>query len=403
LTRPNWILLLLKAMSDRKSTKTRYIVRFNSSRAYRAFLASAKTADALYRPLPVIHAVVCSLANPGKLRGIGAITGIEPDGKIAAVHLVEQQQGDAPVLPWGVSRIKAPAVWTKATGRRVKIAIIDTGVDFQHPDLRHAIAGGINLVHRQLPPYDDNGHGTHIAGTIAAEADKSGVVGVAPDATLYAVKAFDFNGTAYVSDIVKGIDWSVRNRMDVINMSFGMKIRSQSLEEAVKNANRAGTIIVASSGNDGRQGIDFPARYPEVISVGATNRRRAVAAFSNQSRKTDIYAPGDRILSTWTRGRYSELSGTSMATSHVTGVVALMLSAKPGLRADDIRIYLQKSAVPIKSAGPLAAHTGEVDAEQAMRLLTKTRAKSKSKPSAVSANPSVRTRRARPFKRAARR
>lgn len=267
-----------------------------------------------------------------------------------------------------VASIKAPAAWKHSTGQRVRIGIIDTGIDIRHPDLRRSIAGGINLLFPQMPPYDDNGHGTHIAGTIAASSESNGARGIAPGALLYAIKAFDSNGTAYVSDIVSGIDWCVRHRIRIINMSFGLHARSRALEEAINRAYRAGAIIVASSGNDGRRSIDYPGRYPEVISVGATNRSGEIAVFSNKSRSIDIYAPGENIRSTWPHGRYGQLNGTSMATSHVSGVVALMLAVKPQLRSNEIRNLLQKSATPLRTRDSRIRRFGIVQAERAVLL-----------------------------------
>jgi len=269
-------------------------------------------------------------------------------------------------IPWGVQQVKAPQVWSVTTGHRIKIGVIDTGADFGHPDLKHSLARGINLLNRTSLPYDDNGHGTHIAGTIAAANQPRGMIGVAPRATIYPVKAFDHNGSAFVSDIILGIEWCVRNRMNIINMSFGMKTRSKALLNAVNNAYNAGIIIIASSGNDGkRKSIDYPARYQQTVAVGATNKLRRIAPFSNRGAFIDIYAPGDKIHSAWLKGKYNEMSGTSMATSHVSGAVALLLAHKPGLSPAEIKSILKRSMQPLK--GTKAPRiTGELDI---MRML----------------------------------
>ncbi|MCG7410722.1 S8 family peptidase [Paenibacillus sp. ACRRX] len=253
-------------------------------------------------------------------------------------------------IPWGVRQVKAPQAWSSTTGHRVLIGVIDTGADYKHPDLRHSLLSGINLVHRGLPPRDDNGHGTHIAGTIAASNQMYGIIGIAPRALIHPVKAFDINGSAYVSDIVAGIDWCVRNKVQVINMSFGMKSRSKSLLQSVTNAYNAGVTIVASSGNDSkRKSIDYPARYSQTISVGATDRNRHIAPFSNRGSFVDIYAPGEKIVSAWLKGKYHEMSGTSMATSHVSGAIALLLAIKPGLKPNEIKVLLKRTANPTRS------------------------------------------------------
>src|SRR5690606_18357166 len=160
---------------------------------------------------------------------------------------------------------------------------------------------------------------------------------VAPHALIAPVKAFDFDGSAYVSDIILAIDWCVKNNIDVINMSFGMRTKSKALWDAVMRAYNKGVIIVASSGNDGKiKTIDYPARYTHTIAVGATNSFRKIAPFSNRGSYIDIYAPGDRIVSAWLNGEYHEMSGTSMATSHVSGAIAILLERYPRLAPQQI-------------------------------------------------------------------
>ncbi|WP_235886156.1 S8 family peptidase [Paenibacillus cymbidii] len=346
------------AASD--STK-RYIIRFASAEHYERFVSGIGTvcpaqAAAAVTPLPLIHAVSCRLRSAAAVKAAGAscIAYIEADDRPAYVSMLHgatarrkpvRPRTPKPAIPWGVGQIRAPEAWPLSTGSRVKVGVIDTGIDYHHPNLRDSFEGGINLVHPHLPPLDDNGHGTHISGTIAAAAKRSGIVGVAPHASIHAVKAFDHNGSAYVSDIVSGIYWCVRNRIRVINMSFGMKKKSGALEDAVRSAYHAGMIVVASSGNDGkRSGIDFPASCPLAVSVGATTKRSRIASFSNRGRAIDIFAPGEKIYSTWLNGNYHVLSGTSMATSHVSGVIALMLAAKPELTPRQIKWLLKRHA-----------------------------------------------------------
>ncbi|GAB2717376.1 S8 family peptidase [Paenibacillus thermoaerophilus] len=275
--------------------------------------------------------------------------------------------GEQPSVPWGIQQIRAPDAWAYSQGQRIRIGVIDTGIDYHHPDLQGRIGRGINLMLRGALPVDDNGHGTHIAGTIAASG---GIIGVAPQSIIHPVKAFDHHGSAYVSDIIQGIDWCVRQKLDIVNMSFGMKTRSKSLHEAVRQAVAAGVVIVSSSGNDGSSTrTDYPARYPETISVGALNRSRRISRFSNRGPSVDLYAPGERVLSTWVNGRYHHLSGSSMATSHVTGVVALMLASRPSLSPRRLKRLLLASARPLNLSG--RTRTGELDAMRALRILRK--------------------------------
>lgn len=214
-------------------------------------------------------------------------------------------------IPWGVQRIRAPKAWKHSIGGKVKVAVIDTGVDFRHPDLSQSLAPGLNLLNPGMMPWDDNGHGTHIIGTLAGIArQNSGIWGTAPGATIFPIKAFDRNGSAYVSDIIQGLDWCIRNGIRLINMSFGMTTSSRAFQQAVKNACAKGAILVASAGNDGKRVLDYPAHYPCTIAVGATNRRGDIAKFSNRTSRVHIYAPGQNISSTWLRNGYTKLSGT---------------------------------------------------------------------------------------------
>lgn len=335
------------------------------------------------RPLPIINGFACTLCSPERLMGLKEIFSIEEDRKSASVHGFpgfplwsslpppSKLSSEKPVIPWGVKQIRAPQAWKRSTGAKVKVGVIDTGIDFSHPDLQHSIGGGINLIHRHMLPIDENGHGTHISGTIAAATGRSGIKGVSPEASIYAVKAFDHNGTSFVSDIIRGIEWCVRNRINIINMSFGMKTRSTALEAAVLGAYHAGVIIVASSGNEGKKGfVDYPARFPQTIAVGATTRDKKIAPFSNKGRQIDIYAPGERIYSTWLHGRYNELSGTSMATSHVSGTIALLLSIKPHLDVRQIKALLQNNASYITSNAKKAGFLGEVHASRTVRAIS---------------------------------
>jgi len=357
-----------RALTAPGKSGVRCLLRFLCPADYRRFAREwaerhpPGTPDApAVRLLPLIRGVSFTLP-PGPPAGSPwAGCALEQDARVAVHGTVRSVPAVEQGIPWGVRQIRAPSAWRQTTGNGIKVGVIDTGVDFNHPDLRHAISRGINLLARSMLPHDDNGHGTHIAGTIAAANQPYGMMGVAPRAIIHPVKAFDHNGSAYVSDIILGIEWCVRNRMDIINMSFGMKTRSRALLAAVRNAWNAGIIVVASSGNDAkRKAIDYPARFPQTVSVGATTRMRRIAPFSNRGSLIDIYAPGDKILSTWLRGKYNEMSGTSMATSHVSGAIALLLAYRPGLKPAEIKEILRRSAQPLRGS-KATKRTGEID------------------------------------------
>ncbi|MBP1153439.1 MULTISPECIES: S8 family peptidase [unclassified Paenibacillus] len=379
---------LHEALEDSKNSEKRHIIRFVHGRDYAAFARQIsrqrKSLPLLHhiQPLRLIRGISCTLRSTGKINSVPFIHSIEEDNR-AKVHgfgnmawALSSSEGnrlvEKTVIPWGIRHIRAPQTWTKSQGDRVRIGIIDTGADFSHPDLRHSLSRGVNIFNRHMLPMDDNGHGTHIAGTIAAFSRQKGMVGVAPGALIHPVKAFDHQGGAFVSDIVSGIDWCVSNGIDIINMSFGMKTYSKALEAAVLSAYQAGVIIVASSGNEGKLAeVDYPARLRQVIAVGATTRKGRIAPFSNAGRQIDIYAPGEKIYSTWLRGKYHELSGTSMATSHVSGVIALMLARRPGLKPLRVKRILSKNSRFIIKSGRKISRAREIHALRAVLAVSK--------------------------------
>ncbi|QWU16654.1 subtilisin [Paenibacillus sophorae] len=241
------------------------------------------------------------------------------------------------VLPWGIDSIDAEHTFSTVDSSSIKIAIIDTGVDISHPDLLENIKGGFNSINSKKSYNDDNGHGTHVAGIIAAEHNNIGVVGVVPKANIYAIKAFDSLGNGYLSDIIEGINWSINNNMNVINISFGANADSQLLHDIIIKAYEAGIVVVAAAGNDSSSIVNYPAAYPEVISVSAVDTNFNKASFA-PSGKVDVVAPGVNIFSTYLGSMYAGLSGSSMATPHVTGEAAILLSvpAKADINGDGI-------------------------------------------------------------------
>lgn len=293
----------------------------------------------------------------------------EPDiqVKIGEPHvgqILKMSQG----IPWGVERIDAHRAWPMTMGKGVKVAVIDTGIAFDHPALARNYRGGANILSPLFPPYDYNGHGTHVAGTIGARKNPTGVIGVAPRAHLYAVKAFNRKGSANLSDLLSAINWCIDNRMHVINMSFGMDKMSESLKRAIQKARHNGIIMVAAAGNQGSNGkLDFPARYPETIAVTATEKNNRLASFSNTGRQVHLAAPGDKITSCWTNGGTRELSGTSMAVPHVVGTAALMLAMNPHLTSSDVDAILSQSSTPLQQTS--TRRLGMVNAFSSVQML----------------------------------
>jgi subtilisin len=276
--------------------------------------------------------VACSITQKDvdKLRNDPRVEYVEEDYPVYALATSIELSNS-----WGVTKIGADKVWTATPnnqGDGIKVAVIDTGINYNHPDLDgnciiDGILGGINYVTPTAPPMDDNGHGSHCAGIIAAEDDGTGVVGVAPKAHLYAVKVLDSTGSGYTSNVVAGINWAIANDMDVISMSLGSPYPSTSLQTACNNAQAAGIVVVAASGNDGRASISYPARYPSVIAVGAVDSNNVRASWSNYGAELAVVAPGVAVYSTVLSTAYATYSGTSMATPHVAGTAALVLAS----------------------------------------------------------------------------
>ncbi|MFO7612671.1 MAG: S8 family peptidase [Clostridia bacterium] len=229
------------------------------------------------------------------------------------------------ITPWGVDRIDADLSWHLVGAAVVKVAVLDTGIDLDHPDLAANIKGGYNVISPRKTADDDNGHGTHVAGIIAAVNNDFGVVGVGPTLDLYAVKVLDRRGSGTISTIIAGIEWAIANDIDVINMSLG-GAGSISLQEAVIKAYNAGIVLVASAGNSYGGSVGYPAAYVQVIAVSSIDSNDRISSFSSIGPEVDVAAPGGYIYSTYKGGVYAYMSGTSMAAPHVTGAVAVLLT-----------------------------------------------------------------------------
>lgn len=240
---------------------------------------------------------------------------------------------DVTKVPQGVELIQAPEIWGKTKGKGITIAILDTGCEISHIDLKDRIIGGRNFTNDdrgdQTIYRDYNGHGTHVAGTMAATANDIGVVGVAPEANLLIVKVLDKHGSGQYKWIIDGIYYAIEQKVDIISMSLGGSEDVPELHEAVKKAVESEILVVCAAGNEGdgrdpTEELSYPAAYNEVISVGAVGQNRRISDFSNSNKEIDLVAPGDKILSTFLNGKYAVLSGTSMATPHVSGALALI-------------------------------------------------------------------------------
>ena len=276
----------------------------------------------------------------------------------------EIKSHDQGEMPWGVVRVGAAKAWERTgAGAGVRVAVIDTGIDFSHSDLAPNYKGGYNAIDSDKKPMDDHGHGTHVAGTIAAAADDRGVVGVAPNASLYAVKVLDKDGGGNLTSIIKGILWCAQNKMHVANMSLGSPVGSLFMRMAVSYAKARGVVIVAAAGNSGGS-VGYPGAYGATIAVAASDSNDAVAKFSSRGKEVDFIAPGVDIKSTLPGGRYGRFSGTSMATPHVAGLAALAI-AQGHRGMDNVKRALKNASQPMdglsaKEQGNGMIHAGRI-------------------------------------------
>jgi serine protease len=274
---------------------------------------------------------------------------------------------------WNFPQINLPSAWNTSTGSGVIAAVVDTGVNPNGgDDFGGRLIQGHNFVRNTEDSTDDNGHGTHVAGTIGEETNNlTGCAGVAFNASILPVKVLNRRGVGYSSNINDGIRWAADNGADVINLSLGSSTSSQTEEDAINYAYNKGVVICAASGNDGEDTVGYPAAYENCIAVGATRYDKQLAPYSNTGVALDVVAPGgdisvdqnhddnpDGILQeTFTRflfryyWDYYYFQGTSMASPHVAGVAALVISIHPTYTPAQVRNAIQSSAQDLGDPG----------------------------------------------------
>jgi len=276
--------------------------------------------------------------------------------------------------PWHIRRTGFPTAWRLAgllpPGRPpVRIGILDSGVDLTHPLLAGLLGPGTNLLKPSEPPLDENGHGTHVAGIIASAAGTWWQKEADTSFTLHPVKIFDQTGYGRIGDIVQALYWCAEAGLHIVNLSFGTDLKtSRALQRAVRDAQRAGLLLIGAAGNDGRRGaVDFPGRYAEVLAVAASTRSDRLAPYSSAGPEVDLIAPGSGVLSLAPGGGFVRMSGTSMAAPHVTAAAALLMQAEPHLGPAGVRERLGATAEWLPDIAPRAQGAGMLRADRLLR------------------------------------
>jgi thermitase len=274
-----------------------------------------------------------------------------------------------PFFPYqyNLPKINAPAAWDiSQSNSSVKIAIIDTGVQLNHPELAGKLLPGYDYVDYDNIPEDGNGHGTHVAGIAASITNNGvGIAGVAPLASIVPLRVLDNNGQGTTGNVGNGLVYAANNGIQVVNLSLGGPTGEAFLQAAVQYAWDRGAVIIAAAGNDNTSYPIVPASYPNVIAVASTNPSDLKSNFSNYGSWVDMAAPGDNILSTYLGGSYAYLSGTSMAAPHVAGVAALL--AARGKTNAQIRDALCFASDPVSGSGVYWTY-GRLNAYQSLQV-----------------------------------
>ena len=297
----------------------------------------------------IVNAVALN-ASPGVIKAISIRDDVESIELDSEIHILEDlslstqvTQGQIDRATNAIKQINATNAWEIGIdGTGINVSVLDTGIYAAHPDIAGRIIKGYDFVNNDNDPADDDGHGTHVAGTVGGNGAGGTTTGVAPNVSLLIAKVCNSNGWCFNSDIVDAIQWSVENGADIISMSLGDRSRSIPIGSAIDNAVSMGVVVIAAAGNDGLLGagtINFPGGEKNVIAVGAVDSSDVIAYFSSRGpitvdgeilTKPDVSAPGVNINSlSYTSSGYSGYtwSGTSMATPHVSGAAALLLQA----------------------------------------------------------------------------
>lgn len=391
-----------------------YIVKFKDGSAAKSLMAEKSFGD--WQELPVSYGHFAKVQGNEKsldsLKDHPAVEYVEPNW---IVSIVEAEAGEMISDPkfgdqWGLKNtgrnsgswwspgkkgedINAIGAWEMTRGdREIKVAVIDTGVSYKHEDLKKNLmineaekdgepgvdddgngyiddVYGYDFANKDADPMDGHGHGTHCAGVIGARHDNFGIRGVMANVQILSIKFLSDSGSGETADAILAIDYATKRGVDIMSNSWGGGERSEALKEAIERANEAGIVFVAAAGNsraDNDRTASFPANYDvaNVISVGAMNGKGGSAYFSNYGKsKVHVFAPGTDILSTVPGDRFQKMSGTSMATPMVSGVIGLLLASEPNILSSEVRERIIGTTVE-NSGLRNKAQGGRVDAKR---------------------------------------
>lgn len=317
------VILLFASMSSPPTSKAVIISFIKGNYDPGLIEAAGGHVLAEFDKMEMVHALL-PISALDRLAQNPAIEFIEIDGQFEIAETSSSEYSES----WALVDIGAEPVHSLGyTGRGIKIALLDTGIDYNHPELSQSYRGGYDFINDDDDPMDDNGHGTHVAGILAAAQDGKGIVGIAPDAEIYAIKVSDKKGSGSFSDLAKGIAWAIDNDIDIVNMSITGNGGSKALAKVIRTAYvEYGLVMVAAVGN-GKGDVLYPAAYEHVIGVGSVTKENKLSSFSRTGDEVELVAPGSGIKSTAIGDGYRFSSGTSMATPLVTGSIALLLES----------------------------------------------------------------------------
>lgn len=331
---------------------------------------------------------------------VAEVTQLVYDRKVVLSYGVDGIDGEGEYT-WGLRKIRIPELRSQhpeLLGTNVVVGILDTGIDANHPELKGKVVAFKDFINSKDQPYDDNGHGTHVAGTIAGEGAGGTQIGIAPRARLVIGKILSGEGSGSLSGILRGMDWIANPNKEtgsplrprVVNNSWGgqmsQDVRKDPFSQAVLNWVQLNIFPSFAAGNEGPspQTLGSPGGLPDAFAVGATTEDDTIAQFSSRGpveiidaegtlrtiMKPEVSAPGDKVYSSLPGGKYAKYSGTSMATPHITGVIALLVQVNPQLTVAGIKDVLMKTAIDLGSPGQDADFgAGRVDVVQAVEAL----------------------------------